>query len=76
MADSLLEVRRFSRTRFEDATAQDAVTGLLERMALTVHSGNDTSDLAPDHETHRSRSSPLNQFVVICHCMILWSDEY
>jgi hypothetical protein len=53
MADALLEVREFGRSRFQNATKGNVVMGFSDTMTLYVHSGNDQFRLVRDYERYR-----------------------
>jgi hypothetical protein len=58
MADEILEVRQFGRSRFQNATEANVVISLSDTMILYLHSGNDQSHLAPDYEKCNRPSAP------------------
>jgi hypothetical protein len=65
MADGVLEARPFHCSRFEYATEKDAAPKLLDRMALSVRSGNRMPDLVPVCQRESFHPLDLEQFVIV-----------
>jgi hypothetical protein len=64
MVDGLPAVRWDGCSRFQNVTAKNVVITFSDTMILFMHSGNDKSHFAPDHERY---SCPLAPPRSVCH---------